>query len=361
MTAKTSPTKPSTRVRTRAQHPMMEDLGSHTIASVATNAHTLWVKMNLYPGDTAEILALVDQISAWATNHDITTLADLTGTTAERMFCDIAGVKALDARHNRDQLNALHRLRNALSALRGAVLIADKNLKRRRSDRPGDDSLSAGMPALPSRTGVARRPLCDDEILLTRTLVEIDLREEGQPLPLNAYLLAETGLMGMESTKVMTADLDDRHEPKTVDGSGVWGFGARTLPLEPFVANAMSRTLLSLREGTQPLSYGGNTPGTKAAAASLTPVIGRFLSRAGIDDPSVTSKSLSLWRAHHVLRTTENFKAAKKIHGGRARNLLVDFKCTVDETQLHKKRVVIRDHEDKKVATVRAKHVNDCH
>ncbi|HTW17287.1 MAG TPA: hypothetical protein VMF51_19325 [Nocardioides sp.] len=112
-------------------------------------------------------------------------------------------------------------------------------------------------------------------------------------------------------------------------------------------------------DGPQRLTYTGGAPGTKKGSASLKPAIERFLRRAGVADVDVKAKSLALTRPYRVLRQTESFKAAKKIHGGKTHNMLRDFKNTINEDMLCEGKVHVLDPRGKIIAKVKASHLYD--
>lgn len=350
-TARTATTRPG-RGR-RCTDAMVDDLAHVSVQAAAELARATWGPMHLYPGDLAAILPTVEAIEEWATAHAAPNLRDL---DADKMLRELAGVTTLTGKLSAKKRDRIHLLRNTLSALRGTVLF-NATTGRKRSDRPANDSLDQGLPTLAERTGIARRPLTDDEILLGNILVEIDLLEDAPILPINAYLIGAAGVHTMESSDLSTSHLDHRTEPTSIAAKGLWGWTGRNVPLDAFTRNALARTLAETAPGTQRLTYTGGKPGTKEASASLSPVLTRFLRRAGIADPNVSAKSLSVTRPYRVLRQDNDFKTAKKIHGGQADNLLVDIKCTLDESTLHKGKIGILDSAGERVAKVKARHI----
>ena len=346
----------------RPQYPMTSGLGDHNVADVVEQAVLLWSPegMHLHPGDTSKVIKTAHQIQAWATQHGIASLAGLTGQTASQMLRDLTNIRNITTTTKPKQLDRLHRLRNALIALRGAVLITDDGDNRLRAHRPAGDTLAAELPTIAPRSPQKRRPLEDDEILLARTLVEIDLREEADLLPLLAYLIGESGVRCQPSTAVTTESLDDRDNPTTIKVQRVWREGTRRVKLDPYVSQTLARVLARTPAGARALTYQGKQPGTGPAGASLTPVIQRFLRRAGIDSPEITQMSLAMWRPWHALTVDNNIRRARKYHGGRTRNLLAELHCQLDEENLHKGLVdVVHRPTGKTVARVPAHHCND--
>lgn len=327
-------TTTTTAASRRTKHRMIDDITTHTVAETAAAALTLWPALTLCPGDKKAAKSL-RRITAWADQQQVTLLSELTGPVAGAMLRELTGGKNLAQVTDPKALDRLHRLRNTLIAMRGTVLIADETLQRRRSDRPASDSLALGLPALPARTPQKRRPLEDDEIMLGRVLVEIDLRERAPVLPVIAYLLGESAVRPMPSTTLSTNSFDDRSQPTTVTRPGVWGAKERKLPLTEFAARNMARALLRLPEGKQRLTYTGARPGKKEAAASLSPVISRFLARAGIECRTITPLGLSLWRPYRALVVKQNFTKARYLHGGTVDSLLNDFKADTDESDIY--------------------------
>lgn len=332
----------TTTTTTAASRPaalaMASDLGAHTVADVVAAAHEYWPASGagLLPGKAKKSLKAADRIHAWANAHHVTSLAELTGATAAQMLCEVTDAKSLDQAKRRE---TLHLHRNTLIALRGLVLVTDPTLYRRTTQRPGNDSLAAGLPELPNRSEVKGRALHDDEILLTRTLVHIELREANDPKVLAAYLLAETGVPQVPSTQLSVDSLNDRTSPTRVTFNNTWASesrqATRTLKFDTFTATAMARVTAHLREGNTPLTYSGNQPGTRGASASLNPVITRFLRRAGITTTEITAKSPELWRAHRALTKNNDITTARKLHGGKTNNLLTALKARTDEDDLH--------------------------
>ncbi|MDN4160421.1 hypothetical protein [Nocardioides abyssi] len=342
--------------RQRNKHPMVSDLAHASIRDAAALARATWEPMGLYPANPAEVNAVIEAIEAWAGERDIYYLLDI---DADRMLRDLADVKSLDGRLTHGQLDKLHLIRNTLTALRGTMLFVRDSTDRRRSDRPARDRLDAGLPELPNRFAQRSRPLTDDEVLLSNILVEIDLLENAEPLPIAAYLVAESGIRTMESCAVTTEHLDDRHEPRAIAAKGVWGWPPRTIELDDHAANALARVLACMPDGHQRLTYKGGSPGTKEGSASLNPVIERFLRRAGIADTDAKAKSLALTRPYRILRLTENFKAAKKVHGGKTHNMLTDFNCTLNDDTLYEGKVHVIDAHGDTIARVDAGHLYD--
>jgi hypothetical protein len=348
MSTTTSPTRSRRPVQT-----MAADLHGVTVAEALDAAEVLWP--TLHPTDAEAALAVARTILTWATKNDTVTLTDLTDTTAGRMLTALTGEKNLTAFAKPKTADRIHLVRNTLTALRGTALATRTDHTSKRSHRPAKDSLDAGLPAVTPRTQLARRPLRDDEILLARLLVEIDLREGADPHTLHSYLFAEIGLRTSESVCLTTKGLDDRTAPTQVVAVGAWKLGEHAVKIPTYPQRALARTLPLLREGTQPLTYTGSNQG-KGASASVDPKITRFLARAGVTGPDLTARSVSLWRADHALRAHSSLKKANRIHGGRVSNLLHDLRYRTDDSQLHHGVLLIRDHTGKTVAKVPAKH-----
>ncbi|WP_030484826.1 hypothetical protein [Nocardioides aequoreus] len=356
-TATSKPTGPGAKRVGRGRrclHAMVDDLAHVTVQQAAELARASWELMSLYPGDVETILETVQVIEQWAHANNAPDLRDL---DADKMLRKLAGAKTLDGYLSPKKLDRLHLLRNTLSALRGTVLLHMTN-PRKRSDRPAHDSLDRGLPTLPPRYDRARRPMTDDEILLGNILVEIDLHENAPLLPITAYLIGAAGVHTMESTALTTDHLNHRTEPTKIHAKGLWGWSGRTVSLDTFTAHALARTLSTNAPGTQRLTYTGTSPGTKEACASLNPVVTRFLRRAGVADPDVTVKSLTVARPWRIILHDRDFKTARKIHGGKTNNLLNDISCTIEETDHHKGKILLLDKESgHPVAKVKARHV----
>jgi hypothetical protein len=346
--------------------PLLCDLGTTTVTTAIETATILITKLDLYPGKTRKLAKTYSKIAAWCADNDVDRLDRIVDDTAARLIADVAGVSDLhpqpsiaggSVRITRGALNhalatavrerrRIHHTHDALVSLRSATVLTRS---RTRKERVTDDSLAHGLPALPCLEDRKGRPLTDEEVLLARLLVQIDLAEGALPRPLIGYLLGESGVRPLESTSLDTTDLDDRALPTTVTAPGVWNFGRRTVKLTGYAAATMPLLLPQLRRGDQPLSYDGAAPGHPKAHASLSDVIKRHLRRAGVTDPEITAKSLNLWRVHHVLVGTGNMKKARKYHGGRTINVLEDLKLTFNENDLAADRVVHlhrRDNEE---------------
>ena len=177
-------------------------------------------------------------------------------------------------------------------------------------------------------------------------------------LPIYAYLIAESGVRCQPSSALTTKSLNDRENPTKVLVAGVWGRKHRKVKFSPYVARTMARTLTRTPSGNRPLTYQGKNPGAPGAGASLTPVIQRFLRRAGIDTPEVTQSSLVSWRPWHALTAHNDMLAARKYHGGRTTaNLLADIHCRLDEDDLGRGHLdLVHLPTGRKVARVPAAH-----
>lgn len=345
----TAPARAARAAGSRGKRPvraMVEDLFDHTVSDAVTSAHAYWPAgaAGVAPGKAKKVLKAADRIRTWAAAHDLTRLADLTGDTAARMLCAVTGAKSLKAEKARE---ALHLHRNTLIALRGVVLITTL-ADRKNTNRPGGDSLAAGLPELPDRSSRKGRPLFDDEILLGRTLVEIDLLEHNNPRVIAAYLLADASVAQVPSTKATINDLDDPTNPSYVVVDNLWSDRERRderlrVKFSKYTSAALARTLTRMNTTNTALTYTGNQPGSKGAAASLNPVLKRFLKRAGITTTEVTAQSLDLWRANRALINDGNFAAARKLNGGSTHNLLAALKVHLDDSALHTGFVTVID------------------
>ena len=284
-------------------------------------------------------------------------LLDLSGVTAERLICDVTGVdnlQELDALDDRteellrrptrgsrervtigesegvaqDRRATAHRVLYTLTFMRGSAIL-DGRLRTRRV-RLLDDSLAA-LPQLPNLEDRKSRPLIDEEVALCRLLLEIDIEEEAGPRNGLSYLLAESGIRGIESTSLDTDALDHPLNPTEIQAPGAWEFGRRTVDLTPYATRTMPALLRRLRSGVQPLTYTGDAPGQLSATSSITGVLMRHLRRAGIRDELVTPKSLNLWRPLRALLHSEDVVAARRYHGGATINLLADLNLVVSD------------------------------
>ena len=332
--------------------PMLCDLGDTTVGNAADSARTFISKLDLYPGKSEKLFALLDRIQDWCNRQDVTRLADVVDATAEQLIRDVADVADLacevrsaktargasrvpltQARAEAYRLRQrAHRVRNALVALRAATVFLNQ---RHRKQRLVDDSLAIGLPTLPNLEDRKGRPLTDEELLLCRFLFQIDQQENEQPRNLLADLLGADGVRPIESTASLTDHLDDRLLPTQLTiPDGPWDFGGRTLQLSPYVSSNIGLVVKRLRPGSQPLTYAGDAPGLGSSTASLGLLLVRRMRRAGIVDSKVTAKSLSLWRVMHTLVTTDDMAATREIHGGRTYNVMQDLKLHFNEDDI---------------------------
>jgi len=222
--------------------------------------------------------------------------------------------------------------------LRLAVLLARPSAVTRRSDRPGQDTIAAGLPEIGPRTGYRLRPLRDDEIALTRMLTSLDLVENAPLVPVHNYVLSEAGLAPMEITAARTGDLIwDEEAAVGLKAKGVHKRGRRHLRFDYWQQETLKLTLPDYqRSGRAYLAYTGANPDTPAACASTSPTLKRFLRRAGITGADVSTGSVALWRPDDVLQQKGDLNAAADVAGTHAGLVLKNLHYTVDEINVHR-------------------------
>jgi hypothetical protein len=83
--------------------------------------------------------------------------------------------------------------------------------------------------------------------------------------------------------------------------------------------------------------------GPPTPATGLIPTLTRYIRRAGLDDPDLTGKSITVSRAYRIL-TTGDLKTAKRTFG---------------EGKLYKGKLLVLDPHGNVVAKVKSKHVDN--
>lgn len=339
--------------------PRLCDLGGATIQDAFKAACTVIDTLGLNPGSAILLDEDLVMITDWCASQSITRLADVVDDTAHQLIVELANLSGLTFRPTlsgpdmtaariqvRCDLARAHRMRNMLIALRSAALVL-----RARKDRHrlATDTITAGLPDLPPLEDRKSRPVTDDEILLARLSMEFEILEGGNPRPLLAYLVAESGGRSAESVRLTTDDLPNRTDPTQITSPRVWSENTRTIVFTTYARDTLPVLLHQLREGDQPLTYTGAQPTTPAACAALDGVLSRLLRRAGVTDVDVTPKSLSLWRVQHHLVNDTDITEARRIHGGQTANVLADLKLDHDETGLAEGVVYLRRRDTREV------------
>lgn len=354
-----------------------------TVTTAAEDARTTLTRAKIYPGDSTDVLGLIAAIEEWAEAHQMTDLIDLSGDTAAQLICDLAGVNSLqDLRRGyiptqdamgqlvdlaewesiaQQRRAAANRILYTLILMRGSTILLRRH--RWRGARQLDDSLADGLPLLlkAGPEGRKSRPLTDEEIMLCRLLLEIDIAEKAPPRPSITYLMAENGIRGIESTSLDTTHLYPPIRPTEVKAPGAWEFGGRTVDLTSYSASVLPKLLAKLYAGTQQLTYTGMAPGQLSATSSITGVLMRHIRRAGIRDEMVTPKSINFWRPMHALLTTSDIVAARRYHGAATVNLLTDLRLIADERHVgtHRQVQLRRKGDNSFVANVLVADYND--
>ena len=329
-------TKPATRTR-QSKRPMVADLAGYHTAEAVEIAQTLLDETGTYPGSVDAATTALTRVDEWARRNRVGQISDLTGAHAEQLLLDLTGAGSL---HTRDPegAEALHLHRNTISMLRLVVLLARPSAITKRSDRPGQDTIAAGLPEIGPRTGYRLRPLRDDEIILNRMLAALDLNEDAPLVPLHNYVLSEAGLAPMEITAAATDNLTwDEQTPVGIEARGVHKRGGRRISFDPWQQHILSITVPHyIRSGRRYLAYGGENPASKGACASTSPTLKRFLRRAGLTGRDVNTGSVAWWRCDHILQHQHDLAAAADIAGAAPGLLLKNLHYTVDEISVHR-------------------------
>lgn len=161
---------------------------------------------------------------------------------------------------------------------------------------------------LKQRTQARERPLTDDEITLLRFMAVIKATKVASSQAAAVYALCDAGQTPNETTSVTVADVDDRPDAPLVQAPGHHrGLAPRLLPLEPFhttvLADRISQAAARSPRATIAYAPRTNTPGSKAAAASATGVVTRFMSEAKVANVDVTPASIRHWRIRYTWLT----------------------------------------------------------
>jgi hypothetical protein len=319
------------------KRPMIADLAGYHTAEAVEVAQTLLDEDGAYPGPVDAAAAALTRVGEWAVRHRVEQLGDLTGARAEQLLLDVTGAGSL---HPMDPVaaDALHLHRNTVSMLRLMVLLTRPSTASRRSDRPGQDTIAAGLPEIGPRTGYRVRSLRDDEIALGRLLVALDLEEKAPLLPLHNYVLSEAGIVPMEITAAATSELTwDDQVPVRITVRGVHQRGRRPVDFDDWQRHILGITVPAHQRSGRPyLAYAGAAPNTKEACASTSPTLVRFLRRAGITGRDVSTGSVALWRADHTLRHQRDLGAAANTTGTTPELLLKNLHYAVEELNIHR-------------------------
>jgi hypothetical protein len=313
------------------KRPMVADLVGYHTADAVEVAQTLLDEDGTYPGPVVAAAAALTRVREWAACHRVEQVSDLTGACAEQLLLDLTGAKSLRTMDPAAG-DALHLHRNTISMLRLMVLLTRPSALTRRSDRPGQDTIAAGLPKIGPRTGYRVRALRDDEIVLARMLVALDLHEHAPLVPVHNYVLSEAGLVPMELTHAATGKLTwDDQTPTGITARGVHNRGPRRVDFDAWQQHILSISVPDYQRSGRPyLAYTGSAPGTKDACASTSPTLVRFLRRAGITGRDVSTGSVARWRADHTLQHQRDLGAAANITGTTPGLLLKNLHYAVD-------------------------------
>lgn len=259
--------------------------------------------------DHQRLLAEHDQVLAVAKGLGITTVRGLHERAAD-VIATATGIQHIAQFATNEDREALHQVRNALSAL---ILVSEV----RHSSDPLPYDLVALLPRIAPRSGGKRRPLFDDEVLLTRCAATYSLVPgASHGLVALQYALAESGARPMETTGVTVRDFNDPFQPATVDLPGVNRMTRpRTVTLGEWASRLLRRGLdqhLGLNSGglDLPVCWTGRS-GTKSASASSSNNLKHAMERVGITAPSLEGSAITRWRVKHELHTYGEVAALK--------------------------------------------------
>lgn len=207
--------------------------------------------------------------------------------------------------------NALHRARNTIAAIIFSAQVRHSD----QAQSPYD--LVATLPSVAARHGSKRRPLHDDEVLLTRSSSVHSLMRGGRYLlAANQYALAESGAYPMETTQVEPVHFDSVTAPTTVLLPGVNTWSAkRRVRLTPFAARLLAEGLdRHLAAGSSALTWrlcyrGEGKKGSASASASNN--LKSITIRVGISQPDLEGSAATRWRVHKELRDRGDIAALR--------------------------------------------------
>lgn len=242
----------------------------------------------------------LEEVLASAQRRGLETVGDL-HREAGKVIADVTGIANISNFTTASSANALHRAKNTIAAIVFAAQVCHGDVPR------GPYSLVETLPAVAPRHGSKRRPLHDDEVLLTRSCAVHSMRRGGRYLLVaSQYALAESGAYPMETTSIRPVDFDSVIAPTTVLLPGVnkWS-NQRRARLTPFAARLLADCLdRRLAAGgsakTWLLCYRGE--GDKGSASATSGNNLRNLTkRVGITQPALEGSAITRWRIHKEL------------------------------------------------------------
>jgi integrase len=243
-----------------------------------------------------------------ATTAGATSVLDLTSRLLT-IIRAVTGVQHPTRMLTTSDSTEVHRTRNLLLvlALAGA-----------RSIHADTTALTKTWMVLKPRTGRATRALFDDEIVLLRTTLAVDVDDSPRTdtaagfshcsnvdvlTRATAYALAESGMTPGETVSISVDDITEIDGALHVFTMGTDVVKSRVIELDPFATAAVG-TLRTLRADNQTwrnsraLTYtpNGTADATKSASVCATQRLTRLLTAAGIRSADNTPSSICKWR-----------------------------------------------------------------
>lgn len=243
----------------------------------------------------------LDAVLSAAHDHGLTTVADLR-RDAKRVIARVTGVDHINNFTTGPTANDLHRTRNIIASLIFAAQV------RHGSNPKSPYDLIARLPSIAPRHGSKRRPLYDDEVLLTRSAAVHTLHVGGRSLPVaSQYALAESGAYPMETTSVTPTHFDDVTSPTTVLLPGVSSWSSeRRVRLTPFAARLLADALdRHLAAGANAQTWrlcfrGGSCKASASASAGQN--LKNLSKKVGITQPALEGSASTRWRVRKELQ-----------------------------------------------------------
>jgi integrase/recombinase XerC len=166
---------------------------------------------------------------------------------------------------------------------------------------------------LPPRSGLAARPLTDDEIAVCRSYSLTSLTNTRTPA---AWALAEATARSAEIPHIRVCDID-------LDKRRVWLHGSprtveRWAPLTTWGRAQLERRVATLEGTHAPLVYAAKGSPESGQASSCIAVTDTLV-RAGLgDEPDIRPVSVAAWAGRSLLDQTGRIDAAARLLGVRS-------------------------------------------
>lgn len=283
----------TTASKTSKIHAMPAALGTMSIAEAIAEFRLLDEQVGLLPAASRrDLLEMLETIQRTTQRLGITR-ADQLITDHKSLLSALTGVAAITQFQDSAAAEPLHTFRNLMLAVAAAAT----------GSFNGDPKgLYQRMSVLRARTHSHRRPLTDDEIVLLRTMVDLESSAKAESVRPAIYALIESGTTPGETTHFSLGDIFGDHESiEMVLAAGNGQISSRFLPVDAFNACVLGRfTQVARDAGTADsvtLTYTGrvNVPGSVQATASSQRIIDRLLDQAGLANTDTTATSIRLW------------------------------------------------------------------